>query len=169
MNRFPTVSALDVHKDDRGHFFEAWRQGDFDYFKAVQTNISFSKERTIRGLHFQSLYPQAKLLIVLSGKILDACVDIRIGSPNFGEVYTFTLGLGESWQKILIPKGFAHGFEALEDSTIMYQVDEEYHPEYEKTINFDDGSLGIEWHTRDPIVSAKDLKEGFTLLDIFDD
>jgi dTDP-4-dehydrorhamnose 3,5-epimerase len=137
--------------DERGYFIETFRQDkleDFLGFKVgfIQDNESKSSYGVLRGLHYQ-LAPasQTKLVRVIKGKVLDVAVDIRKGSPTFGEHVAVELS-EQNKRQIFIPRGFAHGFVVLEDETIFaYKVDNYYSPENDRGLAFDDGSLDIDW------------------------
>jgi dTDP-4-dehydrorhamnose 3,5-epimerase len=154
-----------IFKDGRGCFFESFNGGKFSEagikIDFVQDNVSRSKRGVIRGLHYQ-LDPagQTKLLSVLSGKVLDVAVDIRKGSKTFGRHISFELSADDN-KMILIPKGFAHGFAALEDDTvILYKCDRYYSPEHERGIRYNDPGLKIDWKIsdHDAIIAERDLK-----------
>ena len=150
-----------VFGDERGYFLETYNMpryvdagidGTF-----VQDNLSCSATGVLRGLHFQNPHPQGKLVNVLRGEVFDVAVDIRSGSPTFGQWVGVTLS-GENKQQLYIPEGYAHGFCATRDDTLFaYKCTDIYHPESERTIIWDDPELGIEWPTASPIVAAKDL------------
>ena len=137
-------------RDERGFFSEVWSQDalaeagiDISF---VQDNHSCSARGVLRGLHLQ-LPPAAqdKLVRVTRGVIFDVAVDIRFGSPTFGRWAGVTLS-AEEWNQLLVPKGFAHGFVALEDGTeVIYKVSAPYAPALERSIRFDDPAIGIEW------------------------
>lgn len=146
--------------DARGQFFESWQQDR--YAEAgivgpfVQDNLSHSVQGTLRGLHFQEPYAQGKLLTVLAGRIFDVAVDIRRGSPTFGQWVGMTLDAAQPSQ-IWIPPGFAHGFCVLSNSAdVMYKCTEYYRPEYERSIRWDDSTIAIDWPIVDPLLSEKD-------------
>jgi len=148
-------------KDYRGYFEEVFKKSFFDdkvpQFK--QDNISVSKKGVIRGLHFQKKpKAQGKLVYCLKGKILDVAVDIRKGSPNYGK-WTGEI-LSEDNAKIFyIPEGFAHGFCSLEESSlIMYKCTDEYSPEHDSGVKWNDPKIGINWPFNNPIISEKDQK-----------
>ena len=148
-----------VHGDDRGYFVETFRQDklfDFLGYKIdfCQDNESKSSYGVIRGLHYQlAPHTQTKLVRVIQGKVLDVAVDIRKGSPTFGQHIAVELS-ADNKKQILVPRGFAHGFVVLEDDTIFaYKVDAYYSPECDRGIAFDDIDLGIDWQ-----VLAADLK-----------
>jgi len=158
----------DVYVDARGFFIESFNLERWRSFgiqcNFVQDNHSLSIEAgVLRGLHYQ-LNPksQTKLVRVTAGAIYDVAVDIREGSPTFGQWQGFVLSASNKRQ-LLIPKGFAHGFCTLVPHTeVQYKVDEYYAPEYDRGIAWDDPALGIDWPTTQPILSAKD--EGHPVL-----
>jgi dTDP-4-dehydrorhamnose 3,5-epimerase len=134
-----------VFHDNRGLFMESFRDKEFEPRKWVQDNVSISKEGVIRGLHYQLVQPQAKLVTVMAGKILDVAVDIRKGSPTFG-MYVDRVLEAESGEQLFIPEGFAHGFQALEDNTVVhYKCSDYYCFDGSRGIRFDDPAIGIKW------------------------
>ncbi len=157
-----------VFPDDRGLFFEAFKQSAFheagirDVF--VQDNHSISHKGVLRGLHFQRPpHAQAKLVSVSHGSAVDVIVDLRVGSPAFGKHLAILLS-AENRHQIFIPQGFAHGFVALEEGTeFQYKVSDEWYPESESGLRWDDQALAIDWKAvtgLDPsafIIGAKDL------------
>lgn len=153
-----------VFEDKRGYFFESYSDKEFSYanqaYDWVQDNQSKSSFGVIRGLHFQhDPFAQAKLVRVLSGKILDVAVDIRKGSPTYGKVYTVELS-AENKLQILIPRGFAHGFSVLsETAEVLYKCDNYYSKESEGSIIWNDPDLNIDWKVPadKAIISEKDL------------
>ncbi|TFH21049.1 MAG: dTDP-4-dehydrorhamnose 3,5-epimerase [Bacteroidia bacterium] len=152
-----------VFQDTRGYFFESYHREemkdhgiDLDF---IQDNQSRSTHGVIRGLHFQiEPHAQTKLVRVTEGSIYDVAVDLRRGSPSYGQWYGVELS-AENFLQLLIPKGFAHGFSVLSDhATLYYKCDDYYHPQSEFGIRFDDPDLGIDWKI-DPgksIISEKD-------------
>lgn len=154
---FPTI-----FEDDRGWFYEFYKNDTFlkhgIEYDFVQENQSFSKKGVVRGLHFQRApYGQAKLVTVLSGKVLDVVVDIRPTSPTFKQIY-YCLLQSSDRNMLMIPDGFAHGFAALEDSIFFYKCSNVYNKESEAGIRWNDPELNIDWRVSDPIVSAKDAQ-----------
>jgi dTDP-4-dehydrorhamnose 3,5-epimerase len=137
-----------VHQDNRGYFFESFRSNiiTLNKYKFVQENESLSSRGTLRGLHFQSPpFAQTKLVRVVSGSVYDVAVDLRIGSPTYGNWHGEVLS-GENKRQILIPEGFAHGFITLEDDTIFqYKCSNYYSPENEGGISYRDNELDINW------------------------
>ena len=152
-----------VFGDERGYFFESYSERDFTEavgpVKFVQDNESKSRYGVLRGLHYQKEpYAQAKLVRVVSGAVLDVAVDIRPGSPTFGQHYAVEL-TGENHRQFFIPKGFAHGFVVLSPEVVFqYKCDEFYHPEAEGGIAWNDPALAIDWRlpAADLILSPKD-------------
>lgn len=149
-----------VHGDARGFFFEAWRADEFaasglpDRF--VQDNVSRSARGVLRGLHVQWPFPQGKLVQVLEGEIFDVGVDVRMGSPTFGQWVGYRLSADNHHQLYVAP-GVAHGFFVLSDSALVaYKCTEFYHPETEIAIAWNDPEIGVDWPTTEPILSARD-------------
>lgn len=151
-----------VYHDDRGWFYEFYKEDTFHKhgitYKFVQENQSFSKKGVVRGLHMQlGKHAQAKLVSVISGKVLDVVADVRQGSKTFGQVYYCELD-GNRHNMLMVPEGFAHGFVALEDSVFFYKCSNLYNKESESGIVWDDPDLAISWKVTDPILSEKDRK-----------
>jgi dTDP-4-dehydrorhamnose 3,5-epimerase len=155
----------DVYKDERGYFFEAYNKAKFREatgldINFVQDNESYSTYGVIRGLHYQKEpYAQAKLVRIVEGEILDVIVDIRKGSPTFGQHYSTTLS-GKNKKQIFVPKGFAHGLAVTgKFARVIYKCDEYFHPKSEKGIRYTDPRLNINWMIpeKDRILSEKDL------------
>ena len=152
-----------LFKDTRGYFFESYNKKKFSEvyldFNFVQDNQSQSDYGVIRGLHYQlEPHAQSKLIRVLSGKILDICVDIRKGSSTYGEWESVELS-AENKKQVLVPKGFAHGFSVLsKKATVFYKCDNYYNRESERGIIYSDNDLGIDWkiNTEDMLISEKD-------------
>lgn len=152
----------DVFGDSRGYFTETFNKKryldfgiDIDF---VQSNVSYSKLNTVRGLHYQvGEFAQGKLCQVLLGSVLDVAVDIRFGSPTFGKSYSVELS-SENFYQLWIPPGFAHGFSVLSDEAIFtYKCTAIYSKAHERAILFNDPNLKINWKIDEPIVSEKDL------------
>jgi len=140
-----------IYSDERGYFFETFRMDKLEAFLGykinfIQDNESKSSKGVLRGLHYQlAPYAQTKLVRVIQGRVLDVAVDIRKGSPTFGEYIAVELS-AENKKQMFIPRGFAHGFVVLEDDTIFaYKVDNYYSSEYDRGIAFDDEALNIDW------------------------
>lgn len=149
-----------VFEDERGYFFESYNRENFKQIGInvdfQQDNQSFSKKGVVRGLHLQSNpYEQGKLVRVIFGKVLDVVVDVRLGSPTFGE--HLSLELSDTQQNMMyIPPGFAHGFSALTDCIFHYKCTNTYNKQAETGINPFDSTLKIDWEVVNPIVSEKD-------------
>jgi dTDP-4-dehydrorhamnose 3,5-epimerase len=151
-----------VFSDDRGWFYEFYKEESYRAqninYRFVQENQSFSKKGVVRGLHMQlAPHSQAKLVTVISGKVLDVVVDLRQKSRTFGQVYYCLLN-SENRKLLMIPEGFAHGFAALEDSIFFYKCSCAYNREAEAGIVWNDPDLNIDWRVKDPILSEKDLQ-----------
>lgn len=154
-----------LFKDDRGYFFESFSERDFNTqvreVKFVQDNESMSSYGVMRGLHFQRPpYTQSKLVRCVKGAVLDVAVDIRKGSPTYGQHVAVEL-TEENHRQFFVPRGFAHGFAVLSKTAIFqYKCDNFYHPEADGGISILDNSLGIDWHipTDHAILSEKDTK-----------
>lgn len=154
-----------VFKDARGYFFESFSQKDFEEqvrkINFVQDNESMSSYGVMRGLHFQRPpYTQSKLVRCVKGRVLDVAVDIRKGSPTYGQHVAVELSEDNHLQ-FFIPRGFAHGFAVLSESAVFqYKCDNFYAPEADGGINIKDESLNIDWQIpmSSAILSEKDLK-----------
>jgi dTDP-4-dehydrorhamnose 3,5-epimerase len=153
-----------VFSDDRGYFFESFNQEKFNSLigrsvNFVQDNQSLSSKNVVRGLHYQlPPFAQGKLVRVARGSVLDVAVDIRKGSPTFGQHFTLELN-DRNHLMMFIPEGFAHGFSALEDhTTFLYKCTNYYHKASERAILYNDQSLNINWQVSNAIVSGKDLE-----------
>lgn len=157
-----------VFGDERGFFFESFNRREFAGLVGrevdfVQDNHSRSARNVLRGLHYQIRHPQAKLVRVTQGAVLDVAVDIRKGSPTFGQHVALELS-AENKRMLWIPEGFAHGFVVLSDSAeCLYKTTDYWYPEYERCIRWDDPTLAIDWKLEAaPVLSAKDA-QGKTL------
>ncbi len=152
-----------IFGDERGYFFESFSQRDFEKLVCkttfVQDNESKSCYGVVRGLHFQKPpHAQSKLVRVVKGLVLDVAVDIRRGSPTFGEHVSVELS-GENKRQFFIPRGFAHGFAVLsEEAVFQYKCDNFYAPECEGALAWNDPDLGIDWQllAEKVILSEKD-------------
>ena len=149
-------------EDNRGFFYESFRAEEFEKligrnFDIKQTNTSSSSKGSVRGIHYALVPPgQAKLVQCQRGSIKDYVIDIRIGSPTFGQFEEITLG-EKSVGAIFIEEGLAHAFVALENNTVVtYYVSERYNPEREKGINPFDKTLNVKWPDLELILSEKD-------------
>jgi len=155
-----------VFADARGYFFEAWKQAEFEAHvgpvKFIQDNESMSSYGVVRGLHYQKGdLSQAKLVRVISGRVVDVAVDIRRSSPTFGRHIMVELS-GDNKRQLFIPRGFAHGFAVLSPEAVFtYKVDNPYAPQQEAGIRWDDPELAIQWpiDPKDVLTSDKDLRQ----------
>lgn len=152
-----------IFEDGRGHFFESWNQKQFQKIvpfevKFCQDNESCSQKGVIRGLHYQLNNPQGKLVRVIKGTIYDVAVDIRRGSKTFGNYFGIELSEHNKTQ-LWIPPGFAHGFQSLEnDSILNYKVTNFYDPLDDNCINSLDKKIGVKWPLNTYFLSDKDKK-----------
>ena len=152
-----------VFGDERGYFFEAWKQQEFEEnvgkVNFMQDNESKSVRGVLRGLHYQKgEFSQAKLVRVISGRVLDVAVDLRKSSPTFGKYVAVELS-DENKRQFFIPRGFAHGFLVLSDEAVFtYKVDNPYAPQAEASILWNDSTLAIDWQVSPEklILSQKD-------------
>lgn len=175
----PDVILIDpkVHGDTRGYFVETFRADKLSEFLGYslnfcQDNESKSSYGVLRGLHYQlAPHAQTKLVRVIEGEVLDVAVDIREGSPTFGQHVAVRLS-GENKRQMLVPRGFAHGFVVLSETcTFAYKVDNYYSPECDRGIAFNDPAINIDWivpHSKLQL-SAKDTKQPLLAdADLFD-
>ena len=150
----------EVHKDNRGYFFESFKQNEFEdnnlKIQFVQDNQAQSPKGVLRGLHYQLKKPQGKLVWVTLGKVLDVAVDIRLGSPTFGQSISTILD-DNSHLRFYVPPGFAHGYYVLSEMAVFnYKCTDFYYPEDEYGIKWNDPSIKIEWGEGHKIISNKD-------------
>ena len=155
-----TLVEPTLHADDRGFFFESYHQRRYQeagldsYF--VQDNHSKSGHATLRGLHTQIETPQTKLVRVIEGRVWDVAVDIRIGSPTFGQYVGAELS-AENKKQLYIPSGMLHGFVVLsEEAQVEYKCSGFYDPASELTVRWDDSDLAIDWPLDSPVLSERD-------------
>lgn len=149
-----------VFGDDRGWFLETFHQKRYEKAgiteRFVQDNVSFSTKGILRGLHFQNPNSQGKLVQVLSGEVFDVAVDIRVGSPTFGQWVSQVLS-SKNHKQMYIPNGFAHGFCVLSETAIFsYKCTDYYNPSTEGGIIWNDSQIRIDWPISEPILSGKD-------------
>ena len=161
--KLPGVLLLEprVFGDPRGFFFETFQAQRYAEagieLPFVQDNLSRSKKDTLRGLHFQEPQGQGKLVCVVRGSVFDVAVDIRKGSPTFGQWVGFELS-DENHRQLWVPPGFAHGFCVTSDEAdFHYKCTSLYAPKAEHSVLWNDPELAIEWPTKSPLLSAKDL------------
>jgi len=161
--RLPGVLCLRprIFTDDRGWFAETFNESTFQKaglpFQFVQDNQSRSRQHVLRGLHFQLQHAQGKLVRAVAGRIFDVAVDIRRSSAHFGKWVGVELN-AETPEMLWIPPGFAHGFLVLSESAdVLYKTTDFYSPASERTVQWNDPMIGIEWPlTSEPVVAAKD-------------
>ena len=153
-----------VFGDERGFFFESFNRRRFAELTGrdvdfVQDNHSRSAQNVLRGLHYQIQHPQAKLVRVVQGAVLDVAVDIRKNSPTFGQHVSMELS-AENKRMMWIPEGFAHGFLTLtETAEFLYKTTDYWFPEHERCIRWDDPTIGVNWRLKAaPLVSVKDVQ-----------
>ena len=164
----PGIIVLEprVFADERGFLFESYNKNTLAALginvSFVQDNHSLSRRGTLRGIHYQIKNPQAKLVRVVSGEVLDVAVDLRRSSPTFGRWFGLILSASNKLQ-IYIPAGFGHGFLALSQTAeVLYKASDFYAPEHERCIRWDDPDLAIDWPLDgERIVSEKDAKGSF--------
>jgi dTDP-4-dehydrorhamnose 3,5-epimerase len=168
--RFQNLDIPDVilieprtFEDPRGFFLETYKKSDFAAHgiagEFVQSNFSHSTRGTLRGLHYQK-HPraQAKLVMALRGEVFDVAVDIRQGSPTYGQ-WTGAVLSDRNFHMLYIPVGFAHGFCVLsQEADFLYLVTDEYAPECERGILWNDPTIGIEWPISEPVLSTRDAQ-----------
>lgn len=160
----PGVCVIEpqVFGDERGFFFESYHLGKMAALGIdtpfVQDNHSRSVQHTLRGLHYQLRQPQAKLVRVLQGEVLDVAVDIRRGSPTFAQWVATRLS-AENKRQLFVPHGFAHGFLVLSEyAEVLYKCDAFYDPADEHGIAWNDPLLGLPWEIATPVLSPKDQR-----------
>lgn len=158
------VIEPDVFGDERGYFLETWAQRRYaevglpEIF--VQDNVSMSRRGILRGLHLQHPWGQGKLVHVLWGEVFDVAVDVRVGSPTFGEWVGASLS-ADNHRQVYLPPGFAHGFCVVSEFALFaYKCTEAYHRETEFGVAWNDPQIAIAWPVVDPQVSAKDQSFG---------
>lgn len=160
----PEVLILEpkVFGDARGFFFESFNARDFAQVTGldvnfVQDNHSKSAKGVLRGLHYQIQHPQGKLVRVTQGEVFDVAVDLRCSSPTFGQWAGVVLS-AENKRQLWVPPGFAHGFVVTSESAeFLYKTTDYYHPEFERSLLWNDPTVGIEWPLDSaPLLAAKD-------------
>ena len=177
--RLPGIKRIElqVFNDERGYFLESYQAQRYaallpDNTSFVQDNCSHSAYGVLRGLHYQDRHPQGKLVRVSQGQIFDVVVDLRRGSPTYGQWEGLTLSAwayasNETHTQLWIPPGFAHGFLVLSDTaTVEYKCTEFYRPDDEVCVQWNDPDLAILWPNTDPILSDKD-RRGLSLNQLF--
>jgi dTDP-4-dehydrorhamnose 3,5-epimerase len=158
------VINIEYFRDERGFFIESWHKNDFAGaglpFEFVQDSHSRSRQKVLRGLHYQDMRaPMVKLVRCSVGRILDVAVDLRMSSPTFGQWFSIELS-SDNQTQLLVPVGFAHGFVALSEvCEVQYKQTEFYQPSYEGGIAWNDPDVGVAWPFKDPILSTRDQKQ----------
>lgn len=155
------VLELKVFEDDRGYFLETWSRTRYEQAGVlghfVQDNISFSKKGILRGLHFQYPQSQGKLIQVLLGEVMDVVVDIRVGSPTYGQWIGEVIS-ESNHRQMYIPPGFAHGYCVMSETALFsYKCTDFYNSATEHGIIWNDPEIGIEWPIDQPVLSPKDM------------
>ena len=154
-----------VHGDARGFFYESFHAQKFAQagldLRFVQTNVSRSARGVLRGLHYQWPNPQGKLVSVLEGEVYDVAVDIRAGSPRFGQWAAVVLSAANK-RHFWIPEGFAHGFAVLSDhASFIYQCTTLYHRDADAAVRWNDADIAVDWPVGVPLLSEKDMNAPF--------
>lgn len=158
----PVIVEPRVFGDDRGFFLESYKKSDFVKngidVEFLQDNHSLSSRGVLRGLHYQKPpFAQAKLVRVISGAVWDVAVDIRKKSPTYKKWIAVELS-GENKKMFFIPEGFAHGFVAITDDVqLMYKCSNEYSPQHDAGIIWNDPEIAIQWPVDNPVLSDKDI------------
>jgi dTDP-4-dehydrorhamnose 3,5-epimerase len=160
--RLPGLLVIEpvVFQDARGDFAESWHRERYSEIgltaEFVQDNVVRSVRNVLRGLHYQYPHPQAKLVFAAVGEVFDVAVDLRLGSPTFGEWHGQVLS-ERNHRQMYIPEGFAHGYAVLSDvSVVTYKCTDYYDAAAESAILWNDPELAIEWPVQDPVLSQKD-------------
>jgi len=151
-----------IHRDNRGVFYEVYNKKIFNILKIkenfIQDNISISKKKVLRGMHYTIKNPQSQLLTVMYGKIFDCLVDLRTNSKTFGKYFSFNLD-SKNINQVYMPPGIAHGFCVLSNKAILhYNTSSIYDPKNEGGLIWNDKKLNIKWPIKKPIISKKDKK-----------
>jgi len=163
----PKIIKTTIYKDSRGFFKEVYQKKVVRNLDFPFDIMSFSKKDVLRGLHIQLNKPQAKIITVTHGKILDVIVDLRKKSKTFGKYFSIKVSENDDFS-FYIPKGFAHGFLCLSKScTVNYKCSEYRDQASEKTLRWDDPDVNIKWPIKKPILSNKDKNLGLSLNEFF--
>lgn len=154
-----------VFGDARGFFYESYNRQKFEQLGIgahfVQSNVSRSARGVLRGLHYQWPHPQGKLVSVLEGEVYDVAVDIRQGSPTFGQ-WTGVMLTAENHRHFWVPEGFAHGFCVLSEAAVFtYQCTALYDPLADRAVRWNDATIGVDWPISEPLLSDKDMRAPF--------
>ena len=161
------VIELDPLEDERGFFARSFCKREFEEHglnpSVAQSNISYNKKKgTLRGMHYQvAPYEEAKLVSCIRGAIYDVIIDLRADSSSYCQWFAVELS-GENYKMLYIPEGFVHGFQTLEDNTVVfYQMSEFYHPECARGVRWDDPAFGIKWPEEPTLIGERD--KGYSL------
>jgi len=161
----PKIIKSIIYKDKRGYLKEVYQKKILKNLDFPFDVMSFSKKNVLRGLHIQVKKPQAKIITVTHGKILDVAVDLRKKSKSFGKYFAIKISHKDDFS-FYIPKGFAHGFLCLsKECTVNYKCSEYRNAMFEKTLAWNDQDVNIKWSVNKPILSYKDKKLGLNLKD----
>jgi len=162
--KLPGVLVIEprLFHDQRGYFSETFQESRYAEHGVcgpfVQDNVSYSTKGVLRGLHYQWPDPQAKLITVLSGEVLDVAVDIHRDSPTYGQWISETLS-SDNLKQLYVPRGYAHGFYVFSDSAVvLYKVDAYYNPTGAKSLLWNDPEIGVEWPSATPILAKQDAE-----------
>jgi dTDP-4-dehydrorhamnose 3,5-epimerase len=165
----PKIIKAKIYNDNRGYLKETYRKNIVGNIEFPFDIMSFSKKNVLRGLHIQIKHPQAKIITVTHGKILDVAVDLRKNSKNFGKYVALKISDKDDFS-FLIPAGFAHGFLCLSNEcTVNYKCSEYRDKNSEKTLAWDDPDININWLINKPILSDKDKNLGLSLKEFIKD
>ena len=163
----PKIIKTTIYKDTRGFFKEVYQKKIINNLDFPFDIMSYSKENVLRGLHIQTKKPQAKIITVTHGKILDVAVDLRKNSKNFGKYVALKISDKDDFS-FFIPAGFAHGFLCLsKECTVNYKCSNYREEGSEKTICWNDPNININWFTKKPILSKKDKNSGLSLKEFY--
>ena len=163
----PKIIKTTIYKDTRGFFKEVYQKKIINNLDFPFDIMSYSKENVLRGLHIQTKKPQAKIITVTHGKILDVAVDLRKNSKNFGKYVALKISDKDDFS-FFIPAGFAHGFLCLtKECTVNYKCSNYRDEGSEKTISWNDPDININWFTKKPVLSKKDRNLGLSLKEFY--
>jgi len=159
----PKIIKTTIFKDSRGFLKEVYRKNIINNIEFPFDVMSYSKKNVLRGMHIQTKNPQAKIITVTHGKILDVAVDLRKTSKSFGKYVGIIISDKDDYS-FYIPEGFAHGFLCLsKECTVNYKCSNYREPKYERTLSWNDKDVKIKWPVKKPILSHKDENLGLSL------
>jgi len=163
----PKIIKTTIFKDSRGYLKEVYKKNIINNIEFPFDVMSCSKKNVLRGLHIQTVKPQAKIITVTHGKIFDVAVDLRKKSKTFGKYVGITISDKDDFS-FYIPEGFAHGFVCLSNKcTVNYKCSQYRHMESEKTLSWNDNIVNIKWPIKKPLLSNKDKNLGLNLNEFF--